>query len=240
MKKLIRPMKAFFNFITSFSGWLRFQIALLISFLIGYHFYLRKYLSVNFNKYDEPYDYSYYNSVFNNMENSCLVVVFIMILLLVNHKRISSLFHKYNWHDRYIWIVIFCSACTQLAIVLFIKTVPISDSNYYIKQGELLYTTGKYISPLGFKTAFWPVGLPGYLSFLHMITDDYLFFAKCINILWSCAYIYLSYNLLKEYLTEKQKVIFVFLIAFLPNNIFSVNVIMTEIYFVVLFLLVLN
>ena len=77
-------------------------------------------------------------------------------------------------------------------------------------------------------TAFWPVGLPAYLAFLERLSDHYLLVAKIINLIFSSLFILVLYKLFKDSLSQKQLVFFLILFTLFPNNLFSVNVILTE------------
>ena len=48
----------------------------------------------------------------------------------------------------------------QIVLVLVIKNIPFSDSSFYVDLAERLYQTGSYTSEYGYKSAYWPIGLP--------------------------------------------------------------------------------
>jgi len=116
----------------------------------------------------------------------------------------------------------------QFLALMFVDTMPIADSVYYIRLAEDLYTNGSYINSNGYPTCFWPVGLPAYLTLLKYITNDYIFLSKLTNIILSSFLILLLFKTFQDELSKKEKIIFLFSFLLFFNNLFSSNILLTD------------
>jgi 4-amino-4-deoxy-L-arabinose transferase-like glycosyltransferase len=113
-------------------------------------------------------------------------------------------------------------------LIFLVTTIPISDSKYYIDNSNLLFETGSYINSYGNLSAFWTVGLPAYLVVLKYYSPDFILTAKLLNILISLSLILCCYFIFKNYLNNKALNVFLILITFFPNSLFSSNIILTD------------
>ncbi len=189
-----------------------------------------KVIRVILNKTD-AIDVQYYYGIFSFLTLSAVIVEFVLIGIFFFSRKINNTIEKSSKTVRLVWYFVFANVFIQSLILIFIQTNPISDSLYYIKQGEKLYSSGSYISEKGFLTAFWPIGLPALIVlFKHFFTDGILAI-KILNILISSGLILVLYNLFKEHLTKYQIIVFLSIITFYPNNLFAVNVVLTDLPF---------
>ncbi len=212
------PSKSFFLFL----------IFLNLIFIFIYEFYLRSIVIALILKKTDLVDVHYYNGIFSNLTLSAIIVEISLIFVFFSRRKIYTVIEKLYKLDHVVWGFILANVVFQFLIIIFVQTNPISDSLYYIKQAERLYASGSYTSEKGFLTAFWPIGLPAVIVLLKHLFSDGIFAIKILNILISSGLIFVLYNLLKDTLTKKQLFVFLSIITFYPNNLFSVNVVLTD------------
>jgi len=212
------------NFLTI----LKFLVVINILFLIIYEFHAKDFILLAIKNNPDPLDRDYYSSIFQYLEYPIVTTIVILALLLKFRVIIITKIISLQNTKNLLIVVLVLVFLIQLALVLLIKNVPFSDSTYYVNLAERLYQTGSYTSDYGFKTAFWPVGLPAYLTFVRFISEDYLLLVKFLNILFYLTFIVVTYRLFSEQLSKKALIVFLILFSFFPNNLFSANVILTD------------
>jgi 4-amino-4-deoxy-L-arabinose transferase-like glycosyltransferase len=201
-------------------------ISLIISF-ICYELLLKDFLIEKIKSNDDFLDREYYSAIFLNLESAIYLTFFFISILYFFYGRLTSFLSRLN-DKNILRTVLVCNALLQLLILIFVKTIPISDSFYYIQLSEQLFSTGSYMNAAGNLTGFLPVGLPAYLAVLKFISSNHLLLAKILNIVYISLFILLLFNLFKNELSQKGKLIFLFAFVLFPNNLFSSNIIMTD------------
>jgi len=216
------------NYLLNFKNiLLQFTIFNLL-FLIFYKSYFYYFLINITSAKSESMDVDYYREIFDNLNYAVVFVALILIIILVWYEKIKN-YWIYVFTNKN--LLIFCIASNiiiQILLIIFITTQPISDSKHYIDNAIRLSETGSYINSYGNLTAFWTVGLPAYLAFLKMLSADYIFIAKLVNILISTGLIVLCYFIFKNYLTPSALNVYLIIFTFFPNNLLSSNVILTD------------
>lgn len=172
-------------------------------------------------------DVIYYSNILNNLPYALVVSVLVSLFFIYAKSSITAYLMKMDEKILFISLMILY-VIFQIFILVFIKTIPFSDSQIYIEHTERLYSTGSYISKYGYKTAFYPVGLPVLLLFFKMFFGEIIFPARIFNFIISIITMFIIYKVFKLLLSKRQ--IKIFLIAFFlfPNNFFSINPILTE------------
>jgi len=197
-------------------------------FIFIYEFLLKKELMNIINHKVDPIDVIYYNNIFANLTSSGIIVEVLLLFIFYNRNQIKTWINLLSNSPYLIWYFIGMNILVQFLIFMEIQTIPISDSIYYIELADRILKTGSYISPNGYFTAFWPVGLPMFIALLMFLFKSWLIWFKLFNIAISSASLYVLYNIFKKYLTQKQLVLFLLIFTFYPNNLFSVNIVMTD------------
>jgi hypothetical protein len=207
---------------------LKLLIIVNVLFLIVYETHIKDFILLAVKNNPDSWDRNYYSNIFQYLEYPLVTTTIILALLLKFHVIIIAKINDLQNTKKLLIVVLVSVFVIQTALVLLIKNIPFSDSAYYVNLAERLYQTGSYTSEYGFKTAFWPVGLPAYLTFTRFISEDYLLLVKFINILFYLTLIVVTYKLFSEQLSKKVLIIFLILFSFFPNNLFSANVILTD------------
>jgi hypothetical protein len=195
--------------------------------LFCYVFFFKNFLLQIVWENSDRIDREYYSAIFSNLEYAVLITILIFIILFFYRQKFFSFLLKLS-DKRLLVIILTLSVIIQLLILVFVHTIPISDSTYYIRLSQQLYSNGSYLNESGNPTSFWPIGLPAYLTFLKLISDNNLLLTKLMNIVFSTLYILLLFSLFKNEFSKKGKIAFLFSFMFFPNNLFNANIIMTE------------
>jgi 4-amino-4-deoxy-L-arabinose transferase-like glycosyltransferase len=236
MSKLINQVTFWVTSLT-LKKLLFFLLISLILFFICYELLLKDFLIEKIKSNDDFLDREYYSAIFLNLEYSVGLTIFFISILYIFYDSLTPFLSRLS--DRNILITaLVCNALLQLMILIFVKTIPISDSFYYIQLSEQLFSTGSYMNENGNLTSFLPVGLPAYLAFLNLISGNPLLLVKILNIVFTSLFILLIFRLFQKELSQKGKLIFLFAFVLFPNNLFSSNIIMTDYLFTFLLWLV--
>lgn len=197
-------------------------------FLLVYETHIKDFILLTVKNNPDPWDRNYYSNIFQYLEYPIVTTIIILTLLLKFRVIIIAKINKLQNTKNLLIVVLVSVFVIQTALVLLIKNIPFSDSAYYVNLAERLYQTGSYTSDYGFKTAFWPAGLPAYLTFMRFVSEDYLLLVKFLNIFFYLTFIVVMYRLFSEQLSKKALVVFLIFFSFFPNNLFSANVILTD------------
>ena len=204
-----------------------FVIILNVIFLFLHIIFLKDFLLNIINANPDYINKRFYKLIFSNLEKSIIIFTISAVLLCVFFSYIKNFILKFNENN----ILGFCLLSVlilQLLILIFVKTIPISDSIFYLSLAERLYETDSYIKPNGFHTSFWPIGYPFYLYLLRLISNDNVLIARVMNILLSLFHIFIIYQLFKDSFDKKQRIFFILILSFYPNFLLNSNVLLTE------------
>ncbi|MCH8032333.1 MAG: glycosyltransferase family 39 protein [Bacteroidetes bacterium] len=199
-----------------------------VLFLIVYETHIKDFILLVIKNNPDPSDRDYYSSIFQYLEYPIVTTTIILVLLLKFRVIIITKINNLQNTKNLLSVVLVLVFVIQVVLVLLIKNIPFSDSAYYVDLAERLYQTGSYTSENGFKSAFWPIGLPAYLALARFISEDNLLLVKFFNILFYLTLIVVTYKLFSEQLSKKALVVFLICFSFFPNNLFSANVILTD------------
>ncbi len=199
-----------------------------ILFLLVYETHIKAFILLAIKNNPDPFDRNYYSSIFQYLEYPIVTTTIILALLLKFRVIIITKIISIQNTKNLLSVVLVLVFVIQVVLVLLIKNIPFSDSAYYVDLAERLYQTGSYTSEYGFKSAFWPIGLPAYLALAKLISEDYLLLVKFLNILFYLTLIVVTYKLFSEQLSKKALVVFLICFSFFPNNLFSANIILTD------------
>ena len=199
-----------------------------IIFLIAYKIYLKGTLLNHFKSIKDIINKEYYLAIFSHLEYPVIFITIVLFLLLLFYSKINRIIYRIKSEKSFLVLMIILNIVLQAIILFTIKTVPFADAQFYVDLGKRLYKTGSYLNNNGIATSFWPVGLPAYLSMLMHLTSHFIIAAEIVNILISSLFILLLYFLFREELSVRGRIIFLLIFTLFPNNLFSVNCILTE------------
>ena len=199
-----------------------------VLFLLVYETHIKDFILLEIKNNPDPFDRDYYSSIFQYLEYPIVTTTIILALLLKFRVIIITKITNLQNTKNLLSVVLIMVFVIQIVLVLLIKNIPFSDSAYYVDLAERLYQTGSYTSEFGFRSAFWPIGLPAYLALARFISEDYLLLVKFLNILFYLTLIVVTYKLFSEQLSKKALVVFLICFSFFPNNLFSANIILTD------------
>ena len=182
----------------------------------------------HFRDLPDPINRHYYTNIFSYLEYPIFFVLAASILLIKFYSSVKEFFAKININRSFLIFIVLLNIFIQLIVLLTVHTIPISDSKFYIEAGHRLFLTGSYIASNGKLTSFWPVGLPAYLAFWENLSSHYLFIVKLINIIISSSFIIVIFLIFRNELPKKGLLILLIGFTLFPNNIFSVNSILTD------------
>jgi hypothetical protein len=135
-------------------------------------------------------------------------------------------------HDRHFRTAFFGLIALQviflIMIVFGVHTLPIADSSYYLSHAQTLVRTGSYTSAFGYPTAFWPIGYPVVLALPMLSGFDATIATRILNLCILITTVVVLVMLFKQYLSRHGIILFALCIAFFPNNLFAVNVLMPD------------
>ncbi len=199
-----------------------------ILFLSTYEIFFKPFLLSHFKNFNNSINQTYYSGIFSYLEFPIIFTTLVLLLILLNYDRVKKLLDYIKNEKLVLIIVILINVVVQLYILFNVKTIPIADSKYYIDLAVRLFYSGSYSSPTGHLTSYWPIGLPAVLSGLMFLTSNYLLLIKLFNIIISSSLIVVLYFLFKSELSKKGMAIFLIAFTIYPNNLFSVNCVLTE------------
>lgn len=203
--------------------------------LLIYEVFLKENILKAIQLKDDPLDINYYSKIFSNLTCAVILTTILLFLFYFFKNKISSIIDIFIQRKRELIYLVIINSVLQIIILLSIRTVPISDSKYYIEHAQKLWETGSYLNSYQNKTSFWPVGLPFLIYSLHFISNNYLLLLKLVNVIFSNILIVLLYKYFSKNLNQKELIIFMLAFILFPNNLFSVNLIMTELPYTMLF-----
>lgn len=205
-------------------------IGIILLFLPVYHFLLKELLLKSFTDEKDSIDKLYYTAIFSNGELALIIIILILCCIFFLFKPIKKILVKISAIN-VLLICILIQFVVQVLILVFIDTIPISDSIFYLDHGIRLAETGSYISPQGHYTAFWPVALPAMIASFEMAGLDPVLFMKFYNILFSAILLLVIFFFFRRMLTENRMKLFLLFFTLYPNNLFSAQPILTELPF---------
>ncbi len=138
-----------------------------------------------------------------------------------------------NKKNRFYLISMLIAISLCIMWIVFVKTVPYSDFNYY-------YNLAKQIADGGnFGDTYTSVGYPIMLGFMFSIFGKSLLVGKIFNLILTIISYFLMYILLKKIKVSeiKRRMIFIIYIFF-PANIFYNSILGVEVFFTMLLLLI--
>ena len=147
--------------------------------------------------------------------------------------RLTSLVNRRNF-------VPFCLAsgiCLRLLWVSIVDPDQVSDFKwYFLRAVSIAHGTGYSVD--GIRTAYWPVGYPGFLGVAFYLFGPSVFLAKCLNIVLYAVLILLTYWVGKRvFRSELAARLTVFFLSFYPNHVAYATILSTEILFAFLIML---
>ncbi len=205
-------------------------IILIISQIVFFFIYklvLEDYFLKVIRNFSESLDLFYYLKIFIYLPRSIFVSILILSIIILLRERILNSLLKLD-EKLFITLLLVFYVVIQVNILLFIKTVPYSDSKRYLELAENLFISGSYINEYGNKTAFYPVGLPALLCLLKKFFDDMIIAGRILNIIFSTGTMFFIYKVFRLMMSRKELYIFLLTYFLFPNNFFSVNPILTE------------
>ncbi len=200
-----------------------------VLFLVLFRLFLKEPIADAVFRNHDPLNRPYYQAILDNLEFAGCLFSAIILLVVVFYDHIRNLIHYYAARETlFLGLCLALLASVQVCLVAFVQTVPIYDSVEYIKLGNRLFTQHAYVSDSGMPTAFWPVGYPAFLAFLRFFSDNNILLAKLANVIISAALVVVTFRVFREWLSPEERIVFILVSAFLPNLIFSSNVLLTD------------
>lgn len=149
-------------------------------------------------------------------------------MLGYNFQGFSTHLRRVIEGKNFVFVVLLCALVIRLMWVLFVDSIPVSDSQWYFERA-LAIARGEGYSVNGRHTAFWPVGYPGYLGILFKLLGPSLLIAKVSNVILGIAGIFISYLICKKiFSSEIVARIAVVLIAIHPNALAYTSLLLSE------------
>ncbi len=199
----------------------------------AYHLFFKEKMLSIIALMDDSMNVKYYFSIFEYLEFSFALAA-VLLILIVSVKSIVINYLLKISDNSLLQIFLLMNVLLQLLIALFIQTEPIADSMYYYDHARRLFTESSYSNQYGNLTAFWPIGLPAIYSLFFYLSPEPITYIKILNIVVSIVLIIAVDYFFKNSLTRKQRIVFLLLFTLFPNNLFSVNVLLTDYLFTAL------
>ena len=149
-----------------------------VLFLLFYETHIKDFILLAIKNNPDPFDRDYYSNIFQYLEFPIVTTTIILALLLKFRVILITKIISIQNTKNLLSVVLILVFVIQVVLVLLIKNIPFSDSAYYVDLAERLYQSESYTGKYGFKSAFWPIGLPAYLALAKFITEDYLLFPE--------------------------------------------------------------
>lgn len=197
-------------------------------FLILYTFIFKSILLENIKSTQDESDYNFYFGIFNNLEIAIIVFLLFMLLVILFWNKIRNFINSITDVKRFFVLILLLVAAVKIFLLIFVQTIPFSDAELYVNLARRLFETSSYLNSRGDYSVYFPVGYPFILSLFYYISSDTVLIAKIFNIFIFSGTLVILYSLFKTHLNKNQLVIFLITFAFLPNNLFSSNVLMTD------------
>ena len=177
-------------------------------------------------------DREFYGRIADGMRIGLMLTIVVSGCIAIVSVRLRHLFARYRERN-IIVVILMISVLLQIVLMLWLNPPPFSDSMYYVDHARRLAQTGSYSGPDGELTAFWPVGYPALLAFLHTISGDMLLTGRIVNILSSVLIILITRSLFANELDREERLLLVAVLAFHPMILFGASPLMTEQVFLV-------
>lgn len=197
-------------------------------FLILYTFIFKGILLERIELSHDELDFNFYFGIFSNLEIAIIVFILFLSAVLMFWNAIKTFIISISDLKKFFIFILALSAISKIFFLIFVQTLPFSDAELYFNLANGLYETGSYINGTGDYTVYFPIGYPFILSLFFHISSDPILIAKIFNIIIFTGTLIILYNLFKAYLNKNQLIIFLTVFTFLPNNLFSSNVLMTD------------
>lgn len=176
---------------------------------------------------DEP-DYNFYYGIFNNLEIAVIIFLIFLIAILILWNNLKKLIISVTNINKFFIYLLIVITFLKILLLIFVQTLPLSDADLYVNLAKRLYETGSYLNNSGDYSVYFPVGYPFILSIFLRVSSDAVLVGKIFNIIIFSGTLIILYNLFKSKLNKNQLIIFLITFAFLPNNFFNSNVLMTD------------
>ena len=182
-----------------------------------------------------PSDRIYYRAVFTNLPGVILLSTGIVLLLLAFLKQIRSAALWLVGRERSL-LVLCCLVVVviQIAEIFTVRTIYSDDSLEYLKLANTLFVHHAYISDFGFATSYWPVGYPAYLAFVTIVFGNTILVVRLLNVLITLGLVFTLYAVFKQWLDERERLLFILVTALFPNLVLSSNVLLSDYLFTLL------
>lgn len=213
---------------TNSKSLLVYFLSLNFLFLILYTSVFKNILLEKIQLTQDALDYNFYFGIFNNLEIAIIIFLLFMLLVLVSWNKIRNFISSITDIKRFFVLILLLVTIAKIFLLIFVQTIPFSDAELYLNLANRLFETGSYINGRGDYSVYFPVGYPFVLSLFYHISSNPVLIAKIFNIFVFSGTLIILYGLFKTRLNKNQLVIFLIIFTFLPNNLFSSNVLMTD------------
>lgn len=218
---------------------LKYFLYLNIIFLLIYILFLKNHLLEKIKLTQEEPNYIFYFGIFNNLEIAITCFLIFLIAVLLFWNKIKKLIISITDFNKLFLCLLIAVIFLKILLLVFVQTIPFSDAELYLNLAKRLYETGSYLNNSGDYSVYFPVGYPFILSIFLRVYSDAVLVGKIFNIIIFSGTLIILYSLFKSKLNKNQLVIFLLTFAFLPNNFFSSNVLMTDYLFLFMVWLIL-
>ncbi len=208
-------------------------LILSVCFLFIYHFYLKELLLNYFRRSPDYLDKNYYSGIFNNLEYSISFSLIILFFVGFYSDKILLRIKGLSLNKLFFYLISF-QCLIQILNIFLIDTIQHSDASFYLIYGKKLAETGNYLSPQGYPTAFWPIGVPAMIAFFVKLGLEPAISFQILNIILSALTLLVLYKIFSRLLSKEQLKYFLIIYVLYPNNLFSTQSVLTEIPFIFL------
>lgn len=197
-------------------------------FLILYAFVFKNFLLERVELSQDELDFNFYFGIFSNLEIAIILFILFLSVILLFWNAIKSFIISIRDLKKFFVVILVLAAIAKILFLIFVQTLPFSDAELYYNLAKRLSETGSYLNSMGDYSVYFPVGYPFILSLFFHVSSNPVLIAKIFNIVVFTGTLIILYNLFKAHLNKDQLIIFLIVFAFLPNNLFSSNVLMTD------------
>ena len=124
-------------------------------------------------------------------------------------------------------VILFFSLAVRVLFVLFVPAEPWSDGGWYHAAAQNLVRRGEY-GP-GHLSAFYPPGYPAFLAVIYTVAGESQLAGKLVDAILGTLVCWLTWLTGKRAFGSRTGLVGAFLMAAWPNQIFHVNLLMSEI-----------
>ena len=204
-------------------------LAAQLGFLILYKSFFEEALKRAAFASSDPLSVPYYGAILGNLDIAAGLFSALLLLIIFYYNYLRKFINFCSQRERFTLLAcIALLVVIQSGIIVSVKTLPLADSSEYFGLAQRWYSLRAYVNEAGMPTAFWPVGYPALLSLLQLLFGTMVVPARLFNIGVSVCFVLVLHAVFRRWFDARERAIFIFIICFSPNLIFSTNILLTD------------